>query len=297
MARALVTVAAALALAGCGGARSDSGIDSLLRVSKGQFYRGAPPTDTSGPALAQLNASSLIHPGQNDGSVGGLASPNATAVALYLEGDQGYWIITPTSSDPSNNFDLAFSAAISFSPVIPLGTYTLVGRAIDLNGHVGPPLTDKIKVMDIGSPTMAATLLVSLRWDSEADLDLHLVLPDNTEIFSQKINSYQGPSAGQQAGPNDYLAGGILDFDSNATCIIDGRRVENIYWTQTPPSGHYIARVETYSLCAEPQAIWALSVTNGGTTLGVAHGLSRDTDTLPPRGRGAGLTAIEFDVP
>jgi uncharacterized protein YfaP (DUF2135 family) len=170
----------------------------------------------------------------------------------------------------------------------------VVGQAVDLQGHVGPPTRAEVRIADVGQPMIPAKLLVSLRWDTEADLDLHLVTPDGTEIFSQKVNSFSG-NASQD--PTGYLAGGQLDADSNSNCVIDGHRVENIYWTQTPPSGHYIARVETYSLCSDFMAVWELGVTSNDQTLGVVHGYSRDADTLPHRGKGAGLTAIEFDIP
>jgi hypothetical protein len=161
---------------------------------------------------------------------------------------------------------------------------------------VGPPSESLITVASDGSgPPAVTTLLVSLRWDTEADLDLHLVIPSGVEIYSAKINSVPRPDL---TTPDDaYKAGGILDFDSNANCVIDGRRNENIFWTQTPPSGHYIARLETYSMCAEFQADWTLAVTQGDNTLGIVHGVSRDSDTLAKRGRGAGLTAFEFDIP
>jgi hypothetical protein len=289
-------LAVAVAAGGCSGPDSDPGLDLLLRVGgdQTQFYRGTPPAESGGPMLLQLNSSSAVRPGQNDGAVAGLAAPETTAVILYLDNDRGYWVFPPSVPDPSANFALTYNAPIRFSSLIPNGTYTMVGRAVDLQGRVGPALNYKVRVADTSTSTMPSTLLISLRWDVEADLDLHLLLPDGSEVFSQKINSYQ-PQNGDM--PDAYLKGGILDADSNATCIIDGRRTENIYWTQTPPSGHYIARVETYSMCGETAAIWDLGVTQMDQQLGLVHGMSRDSDTLPKRGRDAGLTAFEFDIP
>jgi hypothetical protein len=292
---ALFVVAGVVTGGGCGGnPSSDPGLDLLLRVGKSQFYRGAMPAESGGPSMHQLNASTSVRPGQNDGSVGGLVDKETTGIILGLDGDRGYWLIQPGNSDPLSDFDLTFSAPIQFSALIPNGSYTMVGHAVDISGRVGPPITLTVRVADAGVPTLPATLLVSLRWDTETDLDLHLELPDGTEIFSQKVSSFSGNAT---EDPTGYLAGGQLDADSNASCIIDGRRVENIYWTQPPPSGHYIARVETYSLCSDFAAVWQLGVTSNDEQLGVVHGYSRDTDTLAHRGKGAGLTAIEFDIP
>jgi hypothetical protein len=289
-----VIVAAAAGAGGCSGPDNDPGLDALLRVTGAQFFRGAPPPESGGPEIVQLGASSQVLPGQNNGSLGGITGKESTAVIIRLDGDRGYWVLNPKNADATADFALTFSAAIQYSSLIPYGTYTMVGNAVDLQGHVGRSYNYKIRVADSGPPALPATLLVSLRWDTEADLDLHLVLPDGTEIFQQKVNSYSGDAS---ADPTGYLAGGQLDIDSNATCVIDGRRSENIYWTQPPPSGHYVARVETYSLCSEFVANWELGVTSNDQTLGVVHALSREPDTLGKRGRGAGLTAIEFDIP
>jgi hypothetical protein len=288
----------ALLVAGCTGTTPDSGLDANMRISNAQFYRGKPPADSGGPALANMAVRSLIQPGLTIAPVTGYATSKTTGIALYLDNDAGYWIITPGVADPTYDYDLTFSANATFSPTLHEGKYTFVGRAIDVDGHFGPRFEFPIQTMDLATPP-PSTLLVSLRWDREADLDLHLILPDGkTEIYSDKINSYRPPPPTQPPDdPNAYLSGGILDYDSNATCIIDGRRVENIYWTQKPPSGHYIARVDTYSLCGEAQAIFQVGVTLNDKSLGWANGLSRDTDTNFARGKGAGVTAFEFDVP
>jgi hypothetical protein len=294
--RLTVAVAALTLAAGCSGATTDPGLDALLRVPGAQFHRGAAPAAMTGPKLGQFtNASSIIRPGELNAPVSGVATRDTTGIAIYLVGDPGYWIIAPGAEDGGLAGQLDFSAKLSFSPLLPDGTYSVIGRAVNAAGQFGPPTTLTLNTPP-DTPT-ASTLLVSLRWDTEADLDLHLVIPDGTEIWSDKINSFNPPPPGQMVDAGAYKSGGILDFDSNSNCVIDGRRLENIYWTETPPSGHYIARVDTWSLCGVPQANWHLDVTLNGNPLGSAAGSSLDSDAALPHGKGDGLTALQFDVP
>src|SRR5262249_3084337 len=139
------------------------------------------------------------------------------------------------------------------------------------------------------TPPPDTTLSVTLAWDTEADLDLHLVTPSGTTIWAKNINS-NDPSTNP-----DYTTGGILDFDSNSNCQIDGRRREMIYCPQPPPSGHYIARVDTFSLCGEIYANWTVTVAGAASTMASGH--SVDRDTAFPHVAMAGVTAVEFDVP
>jgi hypothetical protein len=265
-----------VALSGCARATDDPGLDAFLRVSGAQFYRGTLPAATDGPAISSfMDASSIIRSGEQGAPLSGIVTRDTTAVAIYLEGDPGY-------------------ARLSCSPLLPAGSYTLAGRASDGTGRFGPPSRNPLMTSD---DPVGGTLVVGLKWDVEADLDLHLVIPDGTEIWANKINSFTPPPPGTPGDPNAFKSGGILDFDSNANCNIDGRRAENIYWTVAPPSGHYIARVDTYSLCGTPQANWQLAVDINGTSLGRAYGAGRDGDAALTHGRGAGVTALEFDIP
>jgi hypothetical protein len=284
-----------VALSGCARATDDPGLDALLRVSGAQFYRGTLPAATDGPAISSfMDATSIIRSGQQGAPLSGIVTRDTTAVAIYLEGDPGYWIVTPGAEDATQLNQLSFGARLSFSPLMPAGSYTLAGRASDGAGRFGPPSRNPLMTSD---DPAGGTLVVGLKWDVEADLDLHLVIPDGTEIWANKINSFTPPPPGMPGDPNAFKSGGILDFDSNANCNIDGRRAENIFWTVAPPSGHYIARVDTYSLCGTPQANWQLAVDINGTSLGRAYGAGRDGDAALTHGRGAGVTALEFDIP
>lgn len=289
-------VALACAAAGCGGASNDPAADALMRLSGGaQFFRGKPPAASDGPMVQQLTTApaSAIRRGVNN-TVTGFVDRAATAVALYLDGDVGYWIVTPGAIDVTQLGQLGFSAPAAYANNLPAGTYTLHAMAGDARGHFGPPADFMLHTEDV----MAADkLLVSLAWDTEVDLDLHLVTPDGTEVWANKINSLPPPVPGQPSDPDGYKAGGILDFDSNSNCVIDGRRMENVYWTATPPSGHYLVRVDTWAMCAEAWANWRVTVTLDDQTLGTAAGFTRPTDVEVKHGVGAGIKALEFDVP
>lgn len=90
----------------------------------------------------------------------------------------------------------------------------------------------------------------------------------------------------------DPQVGPILDANSNAVCVIDGRRIENAIW-HTPASGHYVARVESFSLCGRPRTSWTVTVRRGGTVTEIVHGASFDTGS-PTTGQA--LTVAEFDI-
>jgi hypothetical protein len=140
-----------------------------------------------------------------------------------------------------------------------------------------------------------AHFVVSLRWDTESDLDLHVVDPAGEEVWARNPNSYT-PTPGTPPDPDGPAKGGMLDFDSNAACVIDGRRAENVAWHAEPSPGRYLVRVDAASLCGAPAARWEVEAILDGRSLGRAEGISTDADTRGPHDRGAGALALELDV-
>jgi hypothetical protein len=136
-----------------------------------------------------------------------------------------------------------------------------------------------------------------LQWDSNADLDLHVVDPNGVEIWSRNINSYEAPPPGVAEDPEGWRRGGILDFDSNANCVIDGRRRENVVWVQAPPAGVYVVRVEAASLCEQVAARWRLEVLRSDVVVAHATGTLVAANTLGKQGAGGGLLALTFIQP
>jgi hypothetical protein len=75
---------------------------------------------------------------------------------------------------------------------------------------------------------------ITLRWDSSADLDLHVTEPDGTKIWYQD----KGPTS----------TGGRLDVDSNIGCD-EEVSVENVFWpTGQMPLGHYTVEVNGFTV-------------------------------------------------
>ena len=291
MAAALLAAGAAAA---CSSTHADAGLDAALRVEGAQFVRGS-MIDGPGPKVAAVNVvSNRVRAGEVGKPCSGALDPGATAVALALDGDPGYWIVTAGFPDVQSPGSPSFHATLSFSPLLSRGEHGLVARAVDEAGRFGPA---KVRLLSSeGAAVPSGRVVVSLTWDTESDLDLHVVDPAGVEVDKHDINSYVPPPPGEPADPEAWKKGGILDFDSNASCVIDGRRMENVVWTTDAPTGHYVVRVDTFSLCDAPSARWRVEAFIDGASAGVAEGASFDTDTRGPHDHGAGVLALEFDV-
>lgn len=280
----------------CRGIQADTGLGAEMRVEGGQFSRGDLESIAGGgPAVVSVfNSLTAVQPGEIEKPLTGTLDPSATAVALGLRGDSGYWIVVAGPPGLDAPDQPTFQATLSFSPTLPLGALALVVRAVDAAGRFGAPSVAPLT--SAAAPPPSGTLVVSLRWDTEADLDLHVVVPGGVEVWAGNINSYQLPPPGtfQDASWQD---GGILDFDSNAGCVIDGRRAENVVWQAPPPAGSYLVRVDTASLCGVPAARWTVDVFENGANVASSQGESLPTDTRFSKGPGSGLDALTFDVP
>jgi len=284
-----------LSVSGCSdGASSDPALGSLMRILDAQFVPGASPRAQTGPeVIATELLSSTIWSGYADKPIRGTLGVTATAAALALSGDAGHWLIPAGVPDISAPTLPTFRCRASFSRSLAQPAYTLEVRAVDAQGRFGPPLRQTLTVLPT-APSRGGTgeLVVSLTWDNEADLDLHVIDPLGHEVFHgapSSVDSFASGGASQSAG--------ILLADSNADCANDQLRQEDVVWQQAPPAGRYSVRVDTASLCDRSIAHWSVHVTLHGVALEPAQGTSVDSDTWGPHDRGAGVLALGFDVP
>lgn len=284
------------ALSACAGTRADEGRDAMLQVQGAQFFRQPMPAAEDGPKVVSATVTARARAGVVQQACAGDLERAATAIAIGLASDVGYWVVPAgpplTAAPTSPTFDVVFALAAN----VPPGKHDVVLRAVDAEGRFGPATIRPLEIAGAGRPE--GRLVISLAWDSAADLDLHVVLPSGIEIFKRNRTEYQRPppSAGPVA-PNAPPDGGVLDRDSNAMCVQDGQRCENVVWTETPPSGRYIVRVDTFSLCGAPSAPWRVEALLDGKRIGAAQGTSTELDTHFDHNRGAGVLALELDVP
>lgn len=301
--RAGLPVALLCAAAGCGGATPASGVTALMRIGGAQFVDGALAPDTSGtePAVRgiTLNTNS-VYPGEESFPVSGSVE-KGSAVLIGLGGDAGHWIVPSTNADLTlpDNYD--FSASLTFSPSIPTGRHPLILRGVAPDGTIGPA---QIFQLDVEQPVPTGALVISLTWDTQSDMDLHVVVPNPAdpsapiEIWNKARVGLPVRKPGDPApDPDQIAAAGYLDFDSNANCVIDGRRQENVIFTEAPPSGDYTVRVDAASLCGQADAQWKVTATTADGEIALAQWVATDSDTRGSHAAGAGRLAFTFSIP
>lgn len=292
LARALLVATLA---AGCG-ENPGSGAQALMLVEGAELRTEALVATAEGPPVVALTlTSSSARPGEQGKPFSGALGPGSTAVAVGLTGDLGYWLLPAAAPDVQSPDYPTFDVRLSFSADLLPAQRSLFACAGDDQGRFGIPATASLDV--VAPPPPAGALVVSLFWDTDADLDLHVVMPGGVEIWKRDINSYEPPAPGEPVDPNAWKSGAVLDFDSNAECVIDGRRRENVIWKEAPPPGKYVVRVDTFSLCSEAAARWSVETYVAGERTASAQGMSTDADTRAAHDRGAGVLALTFEVP
>jgi len=281
-----------LELLGCGeGQAADLGVSAGLKVERASYFAGALPADAGGPAIEAAYLGQTVFPARFQGkSFSGVLGPAATAVAVELAGDRGYWVVVagpPLTESPDRP---SFDAALSFGATVPAGPHELRLSAVDEAGRFGP---QKVVAFTLSErPLPEGQLVFSLYWDRPSDLDLRVTLPDGVVVDKDNLSSFRGTGAPSDA--DGFASGGRLDLDSNAQCRVDGRNNENVSWSGAPPRGRYRVEVATFSLCGEPAARWSAEARLRGERIAASSGVSLPTDTRSPT---SAITAFELQVP
>jgi len=276
--------------------QADTGADAYMQIPGAQFVRGPMPQGSaSGPSVLKVSLmNNNIWAGLDNDPIGGALDPTATAAAVGLQGDVGCWILVAGVPSETTPDDPSYSATLQFSQGIILGNYTLVVSAVDQNGNFGAQAT-QLLVAEASplNPPATGDLVVTLTWDTESNLDLHVVDPAGLDIYWGNQSS-QPPFSFDQTDGGSY---GYIDYDSNANCVIDGLRREDAIWPNPPPSGQYTVRVDAPSLCGQPIANWTVRVVLEGTQIAQASGVAVDADTMGSHGSGSGVLALQLNVP
>jgi hypothetical protein len=283
----LTALAVVCAVVACsGGEQANVGVTEPMVVSGAQFIAGAMPgapavedggagDDGGAGATAPLSVVSVdynnIHvvPGAAGKSFGGLATTDAVAVGVRLEDlGSGYWVVPVAGRDNQvpNTSDFSFSA--SFDVNDPPGERNLLMVAIDANGNAGTQLATELclqsRIPDNGhacdpeAPVPA--VVISLQWDDNFDVDLHVITPDGTDV-NPKTNPLAIPIDAGEPPPGDPR----IDRDSLGQCVPDGLRQEDLVFADYPATGPYDIYAAPFASCGQPTVRFVLTIYEAGS--------------------------------
>ena len=228
-----------------------------------------PPEASDGPSVEVVGNHALV----SGGAIFVSVTPDAELDKLLLSIDmQSYYEIDLTGAmSPYRLVGHVPPGIEAFSALC----LSLMGVAAD--GTVGAPECHPLEVV----PTGTGDLEIAVSWDTDADLDLHVVDANGHEIYW---------------GREMVDSGGEYDLESGADCIPDGVRTEHVAWTGgTPPPGTYVVRVNYWSGCDNLETNYVVNVTYNGertTYPGTLEGPGEESG-----GRGSGEVIALFTVP
>jgi hypothetical protein len=258
-----------------------------LIVEGGQFFPGDLPVSDAGPSGVLVNnLDGIVRAGQAAVSVTGDTGPGSFSVLMrFADLGTGYWSVPVGVPDLLMPGSLTWAATFDFGWNIPVGTHNLLFAAMDMQGRAGPAVVNPLMVETY---TPKGPLVISLAWDSAADLDLHVHTPDGFDL-NPKFPSTD-PDAGSKPGPQ----AGMIDRDSNANCVQDNFRQEDAVWQNLPVSGAYLIYVDMFSACGAASADFKVTVSQQGKAPHTVPGrlLASDADGAS----GPGLFVLQLNL-
>lgn len=230
------------------------------------YQAGNPPGGGANPVVSATGSSAMILGG---GALRSLASATPfNRIIVAISGVQGYWQLTLPA--PVSSQDVILTLAQS----VPKSAFTVEYAGVSDN-QVGRFATETVSILTVGT----GPIQVSVSWDAESDVDLHLVEPGGTDIY------YGNPIS---------ASGGTLDLDSNAACTIDGTKNENITWPESgsPPRGTYLLRVDYWDACGVSMTRYVVTLRLNGLPVQTFSGTL--TGPGDHGGSGAGILVASF---
>jgi hypothetical protein len=242
-----------------------SGIGEPIEVVGGQFIAGDLPKGAGGPAVTSVSLNSqVVIPGAAGKAVSGRAKETASAVATrFADMGSGYWVVPVAELDAMFPGELNFRFSANFDADNPPGFHPLRFVAIDGAGHAGDStelplciadrIPDNLHGCEPNVPPPAA--VITLRWDTNFDVDLHVVMPNGTDV-----NPKSPLSAPIEAGAAPDPNSPHIDRDSLGGCVPDGLRQEDLVFQKPPPPGAYQVLADPFAACGQSAVRFELTV-------------------------------------
>jgi hypothetical protein len=280
----------------CSGQNPSIVPDQPIQVVGGQFFVGALPgkppwmsIDDASEDPADLTQRAIITNGETisgpttlplvAGAEGqafsGYATSDTVAIGVEMEGSTGYWVTVAGGPVPMHP-GVEWSVHVNFDPADSPGRHALRFVAIDAAGSAGTQVEASVCIDSIVPDNQHAcspnqvppSAVISLRWDDDFDLDLHVLTPDGTDINPR--HPFIGPTdaGAPQPGSSATLCSPLrlvtydacIDRDSLASCIPDGHRQEDLIFTDPPVPGAYGIYVDPFAPCGQTGVRFTVSV-------------------------------------
>jgi hypothetical protein len=164
---------------------------------------------------------------------------------------------------------------VTVQQTLPGQRFLFYFAVVDGSGKQGKLTTQDIEAVTVGT----GDVQVSVSWDTDSDVDLHVLDPTGEEVYY---------------GTPEVTSGGQLDLDSNADCAIDGVNNENVTWQDAPP-GTYEVRVDLYRGCDATPTNYVVTIQVVGQPTKTYTGTLTGEGDLG--GEGDGQLIASFEVP
>jgi len=276
------SVAAVAAAFGCsGGEKANGGLSEPIVVHATQTTSGVPsvqfiagelpgsPPATDGtasltPSVMSFNAANnpAVVPGVSGKSFTGSATNDGSSVGVrFADMGTGYWVL-PLGIPSQYAGQLSFAFSADFAPTIPPGNHLLRAVAIDSSGHAGTAVDISLCVESLipdnlqscNPSAVAPATVISLHWDTNFDVDLHVILPDGRDVNPKTPLVVDPAVADAGAHPSE------IDRDSLGQCVADGIRQEDLVFQTPPPPGIYSIYASPFASCGMPDAHFTLTI-------------------------------------
>ena len=239
---------------------------------------GEAPAPNGGPRITVSGNQTVVNGGTLAVGVQGAAP--FSSVYVQIAG-KTLGLAAEANGGISGHYELRLPASqtaatvlLTFPQAIPLPEFDVRFAAASAAGAVGPYTGLATRVTEVGT----GDVQVTLSWDADSDVDLHVVGPDGEEIYY---------------GDRQSASGGELDLDSNAACVIDGVRNENITWPiGRALAGTYTVRVDYWDSCNVERTNFTVRINNGGAAQITTGSFTGPGDQGGP---GSGRTIATFE--
>jgi hypothetical protein len=275
---ALTVVGTGLSVLACTSGGANVAPSEPIQVAGAQFIAGplpgvAPASVDGGAADAGAPTHLAIDdavsrpfgpllPGAAHQQFSGFATEDAVAIGVALANEgTGYWVVPVGQPNPQFPGEVNWDFFVDFNALDPPGRVKLRLVAIDAAGHAGTqaevPLCIDSSIPDNGHACIPGQSppaeLISLQWDENFDLDLHVVTPDGVDLSAKPPIEADFDGGADGGGP-------AIDRDSLRGCVPDGYRQEDVLFGDPPTPGVYRLYAKPFAACGQMAVRFTITV-------------------------------------